>query len=53
MPTDSEFPSTAPSASGSRARGALGIFQLLGFGLILMFVLFVLIVVVISLFASA
>ena len=41
-----------PSA-GRRARGALGIFQLLGLGLLLMIVLFVLIVVVRSLLAPS
>ncbi|MGE5318748.1 MAG: hypothetical protein ACM3KD_01075 [Hyphomicrobiaceae bacterium] len=48
MPTDSGFPSAS-----SREKGALGIFQLLGLGLLLMVVLFVVIVVVRSLFGAA
>lgn len=44
------MPNPVPSV---RERGALGIFQLLGLGLLLMVVLFVLIVVVKSLLASS
>lgn len=50
---DPGFPSVRPSASRRREKGALGIFQLLGLGLFLMFVLFLVIVVVRSLFGSA
>lgn len=45
MSTEAEHPSQEP-----HAHSALGIFQLLGLGLILMFVLFLLIFVVRSLF---
>ena len=53
MPTDRGFPTAPPHASRRRERGALGIFQLLGLGLLLMIVLFVAIVVLRSLFASS
>jgi hypothetical protein len=52
MPTDPEFHSEPPSES-RRGTGALGLFQLLGLGLLLMIVLSVLIVVIRSLFTSA
>lgn len=51
MPTAPRFPSAPPSVR--REKGALGIFQLLGLGLLLMMVLFLVIVVIRSLFASA
>lgn len=53
MPTDPEFHSEPPSAASSRGKGALGLFQLLGLGLLLMTLLFVLIVVIRSLLTSA
>lgn len=53
MPIAPGFPSAPPSKSSSRGKGALGIFQLLGLGLLLMIVLFLLIVVVRSLLVSA
>lgn len=53
MPADPRPCSVQPPALRRREKGALGIFQLLGLGLLLMIVLFVLIVVVRSLFASA
>jgi hypothetical protein len=52
MPTNPEFPSDPHSAASSRGKGALGLFQLLGLGLLLMTLLFVLIVVIRSLFSS-
>ena len=48
MPTYPNFPSAL--STPSRQKGALGIFQLLGLGLLLMFVVFVLIVVIRGLF---
>jgi hypothetical protein len=53
MPTDPELDSEPPSAASSRGKSALGLFQLLGLGLLLMIVLFVLIVVIRILFSSA
>jgi hypothetical protein len=47
MPAYFRFPSAKPRAS--RQKGALGLFQLLGLGLMLLFVVFVLIVVIRSL----
>jgi hypothetical protein len=47
MPAYFRFPSAKPLAS--RQKGALGLFQLLGLGLMLLFVVFVLIVVIRSL----
>jgi len=43
-------PPSAPAVYRRREKGALGIFQLLGLGLLLLFVVFVLIVVVRALF---
>ncbi|MDT3707798.1 MAG: hypothetical protein ROZ09_13325 [Thiobacillus sp.] len=51
MPAHIKFPS-AQSAIRRRQNGALGIFQLLGLGLILLFVVFVLIIVARSLFGA-
>lgn len=51
MPAYPNSPS-AQSASRRRQKGALGIFQLLGLGLILLFVVFVLIIVARSLFGA-
>ena len=48
MPTYPNSPSALTTPS--RQKGALGIFQLLGLGLLLMFVVFVLIVVIRGLF---
>ena len=48
MPSYPNSPSAL--ATPSRQKGALGIFQLLGLGLLLMFVVFVLIVVIRGLF---
>jgi hypothetical protein len=48
MPTCPNSPSALTTPS--RQKGALGIFQLLGLGLLLMFVVFVLIVVIRGLF---
>jgi len=53
MPADSRAPSARPSAPKSSQKGGIGLFQMLGLGLLLLFVVFVLIVVVRSLFASA
>lgn len=52
MPTLSGSPPISLPAP-RRERGAVGLFQLLGLGLLLLFVVFLLIVVVRSLFASA
>lgn len=47
-------PSSAPPpASWTRQRGGIGLFQMLGLGLLLMTLLFVLIVVVRSFFSAA
>lgn len=51
MPADRSSPSSRTPAP--RQKGGVGLFQLLGLGLLLMFVLFVLIVVVRSLFGAA
>lgn len=51
MPTNPRSPSSRTPAP--RQKGGVGLFQLLGLGLLLMFVLFVLILVVRSLFGSA
>lgn len=47
------FPLSQSRAPRRREKGALGLFQLLGLGLLLLFVVFLLIVVARSLFASA
>jgi hypothetical protein len=47
------FPSSRSRAPRHREKGALGLFQLLGLGLLLLFVVFLLIVVVRALFATA
>jgi hypothetical protein len=47
------FPLFQSRAPRRREKGALGLFQLLGLGLLLLFVVFLLIVVARSLFASA
>jgi hypothetical protein len=52
MPADPRPHPAQPPARRRKEKGALGLFQLLGLGLLLMIVLFVLIVVVQSLFAS-
>lgn len=49
MPIFHRFPSATPAGS-RRQRGALGIFQLLGLGLLLLFVVLALIVAVRGLF---
>jgi len=45
--------SAQPPAPKPREKGGIGLFQMLGIGLLLLFVVFLLIVVVRSLFASA
>lgn len=52
MPTHPSFPSPQPPESKPNERPGIGIFQMLGLGLILMFVLFLLIVVIRGIFAS-
>lgn len=54
MATDSSHPLTEPAAAKHEAKGAgIGLTQLLGFGLVLTSVLFLLIFLVQSLFTSA
>lgn len=53
MPDEPNPPSAQPPAPKSREKGGIGLFQMLGLGLLLLFVVFLLIVVVRSLFASA
>jgi hypothetical protein len=53
MPTNPSFPGPKPPESKPNERPGIGIFQMIGLGLILMFVLFLVIVVVGSLFEMA
>lgn len=53
MPADPRPPSAQPPAPKPSEKGGIGLFQLLGLGLLLLFVVFLLIVMVRSLFPSA
>ena len=53
MPPEPSPPSAQPHAPKSREKGGIGPFQLIGLGLLLMFVLFFLIFLAWSLFTSA
>lgn len=50
MPTNPSFPGPRPPESKPNERPGIGIFQMIGLGLILLFVLFLVIVLVGSLF---